>query len=110
MGEPMDRYTEPPWMERVVEWFERPPGEAWVGEARLEGASLPDLQRLWQQLSDEPMLECFEVTEAQREAVERCSGIEIVLQRFIYYIPAYTTDWDAMLLDGGYHIPAAHLE
>jgi hypothetical protein len=93
---------EPAWLERVVEWYEKAPGDALVGEQPLYGVRLAELQKLWSLPPSDPMVLCYPVTEAQRPYIEAHAGIQLRLDDFDYFVGCWTNDLDATLRDGGY--------
>jgi hypothetical protein len=96
------RTEEPAWLVRVLEWFEKDPGDALVGRAELHGATLRDLQRPWGLPADDPMVDCYPVGEMQRDAVAAWAGMTLDLERADYFVSCYTRDWAATKRDGGY--------
>ena len=93
---------EPTWLVRVVEWFEKDPGNALLGWAELKDLELAELQARWGMSAGDPMLESIEVTEDQRLDVERWAGIGVDLANADYFVSAYARDWDAARTAGGY--------
>jgi hypothetical protein len=93
---------EPTWLERVVEWYEKEPGDALVGEQPLRGIRLAELQKLWSLPPGDPMVLCYPVSEAQRPYIEAHAGIQLRLDDFDYFLVCLTNDLDATLRDGGY--------
>jgi hypothetical protein len=94
--------SEPEWLERVVEWYEKAPGDALVSEQRLCGVQLAELQKLWSLPATDPMVLCYPVGEAQRPYIEAHTGLSLRLDEFDYFVVCLTNDLDATLREDGY--------
>lgn len=94
--------SERAWLERVVEWYEKAPGDALVGEQRLCDVQLAELQKLWSLPPTDPMVLCYPIGEGQRAYVEAHTGLSLRLEEFDYFIVCLTNDLDATIHDGGY--------
>ena len=78
-------------MRRCVTQFRKNGDEHLVRSYELRGARLAQLQRLFGPTSDDPrMVLCYPVTEKQRPFVERLIGVPLDLQRYDYFVEAYT--------------------
>ena len=93
---------DPEWLERVVEWYEKDPDDALVGEQRLCNAQLAELQKLWSLSPTDPMVLCYPIGEAQRPYIEAHTGMSLRLDQFDYFVVCLTNDLDATIRDGGY--------
>lgn len=78
-------------IERVLLQFERG-GKTLVGEYKLEGIDLTELQRLFGESPDDPMYHSYDVTAAQAERLERATGVHIDLDSYDYFVQAYSID------------------
>jgi hypothetical protein len=78
-------------IERVLLQFEKS-GKALVGEYRLEGMEIAELQQLFGESSDDPMYHSYDVTAAQAGRLERSTGVHIDLDSYDYFIQAYSVD------------------
>jgi hypothetical protein len=92
---------QPTWLVRLVEIYSNETG-ALVARYELPTVDLAELQRLWGQRADEPMLELFEVTEAQRPFLESLLGRPLELSKDAYFLGTRCSDPDAMRRDGGF--------
>ncbi|MHB8377951.1 MAG: DUF7683 domain-containing protein [Dehalococcoidia bacterium] len=78
-------------MRRWVTQFRKSGDERLVRGYELRGARLAQLQRLFEPDGDDPrMVLCYPVTEKQRPLVERLIGEPLNLQRYDYFVEAYT--------------------
>jgi hypothetical protein len=93
---------EPSWLVRALEWFEKDPGDAFVGSVQLHGLSLRELQRLWGRPPDDPMVDMYAVDETHSSDVAEWAGMPLDLGRFDYFLACYTRDWSAAQRAGGY--------
>lgn len=76
--------------ERVLEWYEKDPGEALVGEETLRDLSLDDLRALFSPGDDDPyMVDVYEVEAAEVDRLQRAVSHRIDLDRFDYFVAAY---------------------
>ena len=92
---------EPSWLVRVVEYYSNQTDEM-VGQFALPQVELAELQRLWDAPPNEPMVDCFSITEDQALFFREVASIEFDFARYSYFLAAYTTDWEATERDGGY--------
>lgn len=77
-------------VERVLEWYEKDPGEALVGEEPLRGIGLDDLRDLFQPDDDDPeMLDVYEVEPGEVERLQRAVTHLIDLEAYDYFVAAY---------------------
>lgn len=74
---------------RVIRWYERPPGESFVGEAVLE-VSLRQLQAVFGVASDDPMYDCYRVEERHLSGILSFVSIRIELSEFQYFVESYS--------------------
>ena len=80
-------------VERVLEWYEKDPGEALVGEAPLVGISLEELQALFSPSDDDPvMLDVYEVEGPEVGRLQRAVDHAIDLDAFDYFVAAYARE------------------
>ncbi|MDE3096908.1 MAG: hypothetical protein KGK07_13045 [Chloroflexota bacterium] len=78
-------------MRRWVTQFRKSGDERFIRGYELRGARVAQLQRLFEPTSDDPrMVLCYPVTEKQRPFVERLIGVPLDLQRYDYFVEAYT--------------------
>ena len=78
-----------PEVERVLEWYEKDPGEALVGEEVLD-APLADLRQLFAVPDDDPaMLDVYEVEPREVEALQALVRHRIDLEAHDYFVAAY---------------------
>ncbi len=76
---------------RVLTTFEKH-GDELISEHKLEGITLPELQALFNEPSDNPMYDCYPVTAAQvKRLQEAVLDHRIDLQKFDYFVESYTT-------------------
>ncbi len=78
--------------ERVLEWYEKDPGEAFVGEERLVGLGLADLRALFgvREGGDDPeMVLPYEVEAAEVDRLQRAVRHRIDLAAYDYFVAAY---------------------
>lgn len=93
--------NEPDWLVRVVEEFDKITEEL-VGVYRLHTIELSRLQEIWKQNADEPMVDSFDISPTQAEALREYTSIDFDLSRCDYQITAYTTDFEAARVSGGF--------
>ena len=80
-------------VERVLEWYEKEPGEALVGEERLEGIGLDDLRALFRPDDDPEMFLPYEVETAEEAAaLQPAVRHRIDLGAYAYFVAAYRKD------------------
>jgi len=48
------------------------------------------------------MVECFEIGDEQAMFLKELAEIEFDFTRYSYFLSAYTSDWEAMMREGGY--------
>ena len=70
---------------RSLTWFDKRNDE-WVGEVRLRGVKLPQLQKLFAVPSDNPMYDCFKLEKKHATLVQKWSGVPIDLKRYDYFV------------------------
>ena len=78
----------PPQVSRVLRWFEKGSGEAFVGEETLSEIRLIDLQREFRVESTNPMCDCWKVEEQHVGFVQNHCRTIIVLGEFDYFVEA----------------------
>ena len=78
-------------IERVLLQFEKG-GKELLGEYRLQGITLEELQALFGESSEDPMYDSYDVTESQVERLEKATGVSIDLHSYDYFIQAYSTE------------------
>ena len=83
-----------PWpedqVERVLEWYEKDPGEALVGDEPLSGIALAELRELFSAADDDPaMYDVYEVEIAEVERLQRAVEHRIDLGTYDYFVAAY---------------------
>jgi hypothetical protein len=66
---------------RWLRWYERP-GDQLVGEKKLEGITLDELQSMFAILPGNPMFDCFMVLAPHVHRLERAVGDRIDLEKF----------------------------
>jgi hypothetical protein len=93
--------SQPTWLVRLVEVYSNET-EALVASYELPAVDLAELQRLWGQPADEPMLNMFEVTEAQRPFLEGLLGRPLDLRKDAHFLGTRCSDPHAMRRDGGF--------
>jgi len=93
--------NEPDWLVRAVEEFDKNTGKL-VGVHRLHPIELSQIQKIWSQKADEPMVDSFDVSPKQAEALREYTDVEFDFFRYDYQITAYTTDFEAARASGGF--------
>jgi hypothetical protein len=78
-------------VERVILQFEKN-GKTIVGERKVEGISLADLQTLFGESPNDPMYHSYDVTAAQVERLEIAANIKIDLDNYDYQLQAFSTN------------------
>ena len=68
----------------------------------MYGASLRDLQELWNLSGDDPMVECFDVSEEQASFLQDYVDTIINLNKYDYLLEACTSDFKKSKKDGGF--------
>jgi hypothetical protein len=80
-------------IERVLEWYEKDPGDALVGEEVLEGLGLDDLRALFGITPDDPddpeLLLPYEVEPGDVATLQRAVRHRIDLDAYDYFVAAY---------------------
>lgn len=77
-------------VERVLEWYEKDPGDALVGEETLRGLGLDELRALFGPGPDDPvMLDVYEVEPVEVGRLQRAVDHPIDLDAFDYFVAAY---------------------
>ena len=76
--------------ERVLEWYERDPGDTLVGDEVLDGVPLGTLREILSVPDDDPdMLDAYEVEPAEVEALQALVAHRIDLGAHDYFVAAY---------------------
>lgn len=70
---------------RFIRFFDRKNGKL-AGEIALPPVALAPLQKLFEQPSDNPMYDCFEIDESQRAYFEVLSGRKLDFERYEYFL------------------------
>lgn len=84
----MEAFTEDD-VERVIEWFEKDPGDALVGEEVLD-VPLAELRALFAVPDDDPdMLDVYEVEPREVAALQPHVAHPIDLGAYDYFVAAY---------------------
>ncbi|HEX9953545.1 MAG TPA: hypothetical protein VGB53_17405 [Rubricoccaceae bacterium] len=77
-------------VERVLEWYEKDPGEALVGDEPLDGMVLADLVALFQPDADDPEMHLvYEVEPREVERLQQAVKHRIDLDAHDYFVAAY---------------------
>ena len=77
-------------VERVLEWYEKDPGEALVGDEPLRGIGLDELRDLFSPDSEDPtMYATYEVEPKEVERLQRAVDHRIDLDAYDYFVAAY---------------------
>jgi hypothetical protein len=87
----METWTEEE-VERVLEWYEKEPGEALVGEEVLHGIGLPELRAVFgpDEEDDPDMFLPYEVeTEEEVALLQRVVEHRIDRDAYVYFVAAY---------------------
>jgi hypothetical protein len=74
---------------RTLEWYERDPGDEFVGEIELKGVPVSELRELFRVAAtdeDQDMTLMYPVTEHERRFLEDRLGIKLDLQGFDYFV------------------------
>lgn len=88
---PMETLSEDD-VERVLEWYEKEPGEALVGEERLSGIGLAELRALFgPDPEDDPTMYLPYEVETEEEVAVLQQAVEhrIDLGAYAYFVAAY---------------------
>jgi hypothetical protein len=73
-------------VKRLITVFEKGDDEFLKDEIELSNPSLPELQSLFSIDSDNPMYDCFEITEKEAPYFKEKFNIQIDLNKYIYYL------------------------
>jgi hypothetical protein len=73
---------------RLVRWYTKGPGDAFVGEADLRGITLPELQDLFGALDTDPMYDCWPVRAEHIPSLSPHLAIGVELDRYDYFVEA----------------------
>jgi hypothetical protein len=80
-------------VERVLEWYEKDPGDALVGEETLRGIGLAELRELFGIGPDDPddpdMYSTYEVEPGDVAVLQRAVEHRIDLDAYDYFVAAY---------------------
>ncbi len=77
-------------VERVLEWYEKDPGEALVGDEPLRGISLDGLRDLFGPDPEDPaMYDVYEVEPREVERLQQAVDHRIDLDAYDYFVAAY---------------------
>ena len=77
-------------VERVLEWYEKDPGEALMGEEPLCGLDLSELRELFSPSNDDPaMYDVYEVEPREVAGLQRAVEHQINLDAYDYFVAAY---------------------
>lgn len=88
--EAMEQWTEEG-VERVLEWYEKDPGELLVGEEVLEDVSLETLREIFSpEMNEDPYMKLvYEVEEADVEKLQPLVIHRIDLSKYDYFVAAF---------------------
>lgn len=88
----MEPWTEAQ-VERVLEWYEKDPGDALVGEEVLRGVGLAELRALFgvpaDDAEDPDLLLPYEVEPSDVPTLQRAVSHRIDLDAYDYFVAAY---------------------
>lgn len=76
-------------IERVLEWYEKDPGEALVGDEPLRDISLSELLALFSPDDDPEMYDTYEVEPSEVDRLQRAVEHTIDLDAYDYFVAAY---------------------
>ena len=77
-------------VERVLEWYEKDPGDALVGEETLHAIELPELLALFSPDPDDPeMYDVYEVEPKEVARLQEAVAHVIDLDAYDYFVAAY---------------------
>lgn len=71
---------------RWLRWYG--PDDRLAGEVQLDGVTVTELQKLFGVPADNPMYDCWPVTEEHVESLRGFCAAEIDLGRFAYFVEA----------------------
>jgi hypothetical protein len=69
----------------TLTWFDKRTDE-WIGEVRLRGVKLAQLQKLFGEPSNNPMVDSFKVEKKQLQAIQDWAGVPVVPAKFDYFV------------------------
>lgn len=72
-------------VDRVIRWYEKQ-GDRLVGEMKLGNVSLPELQALFNQSSDDPMHYCYPVLPSHISYLEQKLNRAIDLEQYDFFL------------------------
>ncbi len=70
---------------RSLTWFDKRTDE-WVGEVRLRGVTLRQLQKLFGVAAENPMYDCFKIERKHVPTIEKWASVPITLNKFDYFV------------------------
>lgn len=70
---------------RVVRWYEKN-GDCYVGEAPIHSITLSELQALFAQPGDDPMVECYAISRKQVERIQAAVSPQMNLDLYDYFL------------------------
>ena len=77
-------------VERVLEWYDKDPGDALVGDEPLDGIDLADLVALFRPDDDDPEMHLvYEVEPREVERLQQAVRHRIDLDAYDYFVAAY---------------------
>ncbi|HEX8387318.1 MAG TPA: hypothetical protein VF576_14090 [Rubricoccaceae bacterium] len=77
-------------VERVLEWYEKDPGDALVGDEHLTEIGLDELVELFRPDADDPLMHLvYEVEPREVERLQRAVQHRIDLDAYDYFVAAY---------------------
>ncbi len=80
-------------VERVLEWYEKDPGDALVGEEILTGATLEALKAIFHPDASDPfMVMSYEVEPRDVAALQAFARHRIDMDAYDYFVAAYARD------------------
>jgi hypothetical protein len=92
---------DPSWLVRVIQCYSKETEEL-IDIYEMKPVKLEDLQELWIQPKNEPMVAVFDINEKQAVFLKKYVDMEFDFNKYDYQISTYTSDWDATQKDGGY--------
>jgi hypothetical protein len=80
-------------IERVLEWYEKDPGEALVGDEPLRDLGVDGLKELFNPDEDDPdLLLTYEVEAPDVPVLQQAVDHEIDLTKYDYFVAAYSKE------------------
>lgn len=70
---------------RTLSWFDKRT-EEWMGDARLRGARMPELRRLFGARGNDPMYESYPVGKHHVATVRKWVDVPILLSKYDYFV------------------------